>query len=185
MAKAAHTDYQKLQYFFSDSQWDLQAIKQKRLEIIQNQRTTASTKDGLLAIDDTGCPKPYAKNTEGASGNTVAHSKEKKSVMWESVSPSVSKTKHFPLDIVPYLPANEFPGGKNNPHFKDKLRIAQELFDKSLETLEFSAVTFDSWYATTNLLEHIHTRKKIFFSEIKIKQKYLHVPSDKKNELLC
>ena len=74
MAKAAHTDYlsacnaqadQKLQYFFSNSQWDLQAIKQ---------------------------------------------------------------------------------------NFKDKLHIAQELFGKSLEALEFSAVTFDSWYATTNLL---------------------------------
>ncbi len=66
MAKATHTDYQKLQYFFSDSRWDIQALKRKRLEIIQKQRTTASTKDGLLAIDDTGCPKPFARKTEGA-----------------------------------------------------------------------------------------------------------------------
>ena len=167
MAKAAHTDYQKLQYFFSDSQWDLQAIKQKRLEIIQNQRTTASTKDGLLAIDDTGCPKPYAKNTEGAKWQYCGPLKREEVCNVGVCVAFVSKTKHFPIDIVPYLPADEFPGGKNNPHFKDKLHIAQELFDKSLETLEFSAVTFDSWYATTNLLEHIHTRKKIFFSEIK------------------
>jgi len=27
MAKATHTDYQKFQYFFSDSKWDIQAIK--------------------------------------------------------------------------------------------------------------------------------------------------------------
>lgn len=66
MAKAVHTDYQKFQYFFSDSQWDLQAMNRKRLEIIQKQRTTAFTKDGLLAIDDTACPKPYAKKTQGA-----------------------------------------------------------------------------------------------------------------------
>ena len=66
MAKATHTDYQKFQYFFSDAKWDIQAIKRTRLEIIQQQRTTASTKDGLLAIDDTGCPKPFAKKTEGA-----------------------------------------------------------------------------------------------------------------------
>ena len=104
------------------------------------------------------------RTQKAQSGNTVAIKKEVCNV--GSVSPSFQRQKHFPLDIVPYLPANEFPGGKNNPHFKDKLRIAQELFDKSLETLEFSAVTFDSWYATTNLLEHIHTRKKIFFSEI-------------------
>ena len=152
MAKATHTDYQKLQYFFSDSQWDLQAIKQKRLEIIQNQRTTASTKDGLLAIDDTGCPKPYAKNTEGAKWQYCGPLKREEVCNVGVCVAFVSKTKHFPIDIVPYLPANEFPGGKNNPHFKDKLHIAQELFDKSLEALEFSAVTFDSWYATTNLL---------------------------------
>ncbi len=37
MAQAVHTDYQKLQYFFSESKWDLKAIKQKRMEIIQKQ----------------------------------------------------------------------------------------------------------------------------------------------------
>ncbi len=42
MAKVTHTDCQKLQYFFSDSQWDLQAIKQKRLEIIQNRKLNHS-----------------------------------------------------------------------------------------------------------------------------------------------
>jgi len=43
MAKATHTDYQKFQYFFLDSKWDIQAIKRTRLEIIQKQRTTALT----------------------------------------------------------------------------------------------------------------------------------------------
>ena len=167
MAKATHTDYQKFQYFFSDAKWDIQAIKRTRLEIIQKQRTTAATKDGILAIDDTGCPKPYAKNTEGAKWQYCGPLKREEVCNVGVCVSFVSKTKHFPLDIVPYLPADEFPGGKSNPHFKDKLHIAQELFDTSLETIEFSAVTFDSWYATTALLEHIHTRKKIFFSEIK------------------
>ena len=47
MAKAKHSDYQKLQYFFSDSRWDIQALKRKRLEIIQKQRTTHRTPDNL------------------------------------------------------------------------------------------------------------------------------------------
>ena len=89
MAKATHTDYQKFQYFFSDSKWDIQAIKRTRLEIIQKQRTTASTKDGLLAIDDTGCPKPFAKRPRGQSGNIVDHSKERRSAM-SALAPSSS-----------------------------------------------------------------------------------------------
>ena len=66
MAKSSNINYQKLQYFISDSKWDMKAIKQKRLEIIQRQRATASTKDRLIGIDDTGCPKPCAKKTQGA-----------------------------------------------------------------------------------------------------------------------
>ena len=81
MAKATHTDYQKLQYFFSDSNWVLQAIKRTRADIIQKQRTPAPTKGGLLAIDDTDCPKPFAKKTEGAKWQYADHSKGKKSAM--------------------------------------------------------------------------------------------------------
>jgi SRSO17 transposase len=167
MAKATHTDYQKFQYFFSDSTWDIQALKRKRLEIIQKQRTTAFTQDGLLAIDDTGCPKPFAKKTEGAKWQYCGPLK-KEEVCNVGVSIAfVSQAKHFPIDIVPYLPSSEFPGKESNPLFKDKIQIAKELFDKSLESLDFSAVTFDSWYAATHFLEHIHSRKKTFFSEVK------------------
>jgi len=66
MANSTNTNYQRLQYFISDSKWDMQAIKKKRLEIIQQQRTTASTKDGIVAFDDTACPKPFTKKTQGA-----------------------------------------------------------------------------------------------------------------------
>ena len=48
-AYAIHTDYQKLQYFFSDYRWNLQALKLKRLEIIQKQSSTASTDDVIRA----------------------------------------------------------------------------------------------------------------------------------------
>ena len=167
MANATHTDYQKLQYFFSDSKWDLQAIKQKRLEIIQNQRTTASTKDGILAIDDTGCPKPYAENTQGAKWQYCGPLKREEVCNVGVGAVFVSPSKHFPIDIIPYLPSDEFPGGKTNPQFKDKIQIAMELFDNASGTLDFSVVTFDSWYASTEFLEHIHSHNKIFFSEIK------------------
>ena len=50
MAKIANTDYQKFQYFFSDSKWNLQVLKDKRLEIIENQLTTAKQVSGLDLI---------------------------------------------------------------------------------------------------------------------------------------
>ena len=167
MAKSTNTNYQKLQYFMSDSKWDLPAIKQKRLDIIQKQRTTASTKDGIVAIDDTGCPKPFAKKTQGAKWQHCGPLKREEICNVAVASAFVSQTKHFPIDIVPYLPADEFKDGKNGTKFKDKIQIAIELFDNAIETLDISGITFDTWYASTKYLEHIHRKEKFFFSEIK------------------
>lgn len=167
MAKSAHINYQKLQYFISDSKWDMHAIKQKRIEIIQKQRTTFATKDGLVGIDDTGCPKPFAKNTQGAKWQHCGPLKREEICNVAVASAFVSQTKHFPIDIIPYLPADEFKNGKDNPEFKDKIQIAIELFDNAIEKLNISGVTFDSWYASTKFINHIHRKNKVFFSELK------------------
>ena len=167
MAKSTNISYQKLQYFMSDSKWDLAAIRQKRLEIIQKQRTTASTKDGVVAIDDTGCPKPFAKKTQGAKWQYCGSLKREEICNVAVASAFVSQTKHFPIDIVPYISSGEYQTDENIPEFKDKIQIAIELFDKATETLDVPNVTFDTWYASTKFLEHIHKKQKFFFSEIK------------------
>lgn len=120
MAKATHTDYQKLQYFLSDSRWDLQTIRQKRLEIIQKQRTTATTKNGLLTIDDTGCPKPFTKNTEGAKWQYCGPLKREEICNVGVGAAFVSHSKHFPIEYFPYLPASEFEFGEHASQFPDK-----------------------------------------------------------------
>ena len=137
MAKIANTDYQKFQYFLSDSKWNLQALKNKRLEIIENQLTTclprcgagtaASTKDGILAIDDTGCPKPFAKKTQGAKWQYCGPLKREEICNVAVASTFVSQSKHFPVDIIPYLPADDFKLGENDTKFKSKIDIAKDL----------------------------------------------------------
>ncbi len=109
----------------------------------------------------------------------------------------VSQTKHFPIDIIPYIPADEFKDGKDNPEFKDKIQIAIELFDNAIKTLDISDITFDSWYASTKYQEYIHKKEKFFFSEIKSNRNIftllnrvpfgkfnrVNVPSRKKDQL--
>ncbi|MCP4306294.1 MAG: hypothetical protein GY788_15785, partial [bacterium] len=46
------------------------------------------------------------------------------------------------------------------PHFKDKIQIAIEMFDNALESFDFSATAFDSWYSSKRFLEHIHAKDK-------------------------
>ena len=168
MTKATNTKYQTLQYFFSDSKWNLQALKDKRLEIIENQLTTASTKDRLLAIDDTGCPKPFAKKTQGAKWQYCGPLKREEVCNVAVASTFVSQSKYFPVNIVPYLPADGFDNGENDPKFKSKIEIAKDLFDEASERgIKFSVVTFDSWYASSEFLKYIDKEEKTFFSEIK------------------
>lgn len=168
MAKVANTDYQRFQYFFSDSKWNLQAVKDRRLEIIENQLTTASTNDGIIAIDDTGCPKPFARHTEGAKWQYCAPLKREERCNVAVASAFVSQTKHFPISVIPYLPADEFDTGENDPRFKSKIEIAKALFEDALEKgIKFSAVVFDSWYASSELIEYIDNKDKTFFSELK------------------
>jgi len=66
-AKALDVNYEKLQYFLSESKWNYQTVNAQRIELLKNQRTTGFSKDGMLIIDDTGVLKPYAKDTEGVA----------------------------------------------------------------------------------------------------------------------
>jgi hypothetical protein len=161
MAKSSNINYQKLQCFMSDSKWDMQVmpeadslwrtIKQKRLEITQKQRSTTSTKDGLISIDGTRNPKPFAKKTQGAKWQYCG-SLKREEICNVAVAPAfVLQTKRFPIDIMPYLPAGEFKNGKDSPEFKDKIQIAIELFDNAIESLDIPGITFDTWHASNNL----------------------------------
>ena len=63
---AAPMNYEKVQYCASDASWSIDAINDIRLDILCAQRSTAPSKDSIIAFDDTSCPKPHAKNTDGA-----------------------------------------------------------------------------------------------------------------------
>ncbi|MBE7445312.1 MAG: transposase [Planctomycetia bacterium] len=117
---------------------------------------SCSTKDGLLAIDDTGCPQPFAKKTEGAKWQYCGPVKREEVCNVGVGAAFVSQAKHFPVDIIPYLPASEFPREKSNSQFKDKIQIARELFDLCSQSFGFSGTAFDSWYAAARLFKHIH-----------------------------
>ena len=93
LANKSNISYQNLQYFASESKWSIKDINNIRLRLIQNQRTTCSTSKGVLAIDDTACPKPYAKKTEGAQFQHCSPAEKKKIVM-------------LPLPVVSSHPAN-------------------------------------------------------------------------------
>ena len=168
MSKITSCDYQRLQYFFSESKWDHIKVNDERIRCIENQRTTGSTADGVLVIDDSSCPKIYAKKTEGASlqyCGTFGH----EAVCNVFVSSAfVSKSKHFPIDFKFYKREKDF--NENNIHqFKSKIQFAEELVDDAVARgISFSAIVFDSWYAhSSQLITSLNAKGHSFIGEIK------------------
>lgn len=183
MAKIASCNYQNLQYFFSESKWDHKKINDERIRCIESQRTTASTANGVLVIDDSSCPKIYAKKTEGASYQycgTFGH----EAVCNVFVSSAfVSKSKFFPIDFRFYKREEVFDASTIHL-FKSKIQLAEELVDDAIARgIRFSSVVFDSWYAhSSRLITSFDSKGLSFVGEIKSNRNILfYHPEKRKN----
>ena len=54
---------------------------------------------------------------------------------------------YYPLEVEPYTPAHHFERGRTDPGFRTKLKIAQELVERSVASgVPFRAVVADSFY---------------------------------------
>ena len=158
-------NYQKLQYFFSESRWSVKELNDIRIKILQNQRTTKANNKGVLAIDDTACPKPHAQKTEGAQVQYCGCLGKEENANVAVASCFVSNTKHFPVDFKSYLPITT-PNPKN---FKSKLDLAKELIDDAVnKKIPFSSVVVDSWYTSTDLIEFTASKNLTLVAEVKI-----------------
>ena len=182
LAKELPINYQALQYFVTESKWDYESLNAARINVLRKQRTTGFTKDGVLAIDDTGSIKPYAKKTEGVSYQYCPSVKHEAYCNVAVVSCYANVVKHIPLNLKFYSPEAEFICGKNDPDFKSKLDFAKELIDEAITTdIPFSHIVFDSWYGSCDMIDFIDDKGKKFISELK-SNRYLFVehPATKK-----
>ena len=168
LSKELPIDYQAFQYFFSDAQWNYGDLNTKRINTLRRQRTTGFTKEGILAIDDTGSVKPYAKKTEGVAYQHCPPLKGQGYCNVAVASCFVNGVKHIPLNFKFYKTQNEFRLGKYDDGFRSKIDFAKELFSEAIEqNIPFSYVLFDSWYSSSEFLEFIHQKKRMFITEIK------------------
>jgi len=164
IANNTNINYQKLQYFFTESQWNIKELNDIRIKIIQNQRTTRAYTRGVLAIDDTACPKPYAEKTEGAQFQYCGTLGREENCNVAVASCFVSQTKHFPIDFKSYLPITT----PNPKDFKSKLDLAKELINEAVaKAIPFSAVVVDAWYTSTDLIEFVASKNLTLVAEVK------------------
>jgi SRSO17 transposase len=170
IANNTAANYQRLQYFFSEADWDMKELNDIRIRLLQNQRTTKANNKGVLTVDDTACPKPHAKHREGASVQYCGCLGREENANVAVASCFVSNSKHFPVDFKPYLPITT-PNPKN---FKSKLDLAKELIAEAIaKGIQFNSVVTDSWYTSTDLIEFVASKNVSLVAEVKINRPIL------------
>jgi len=173
ISRSIGIDYQKLQYFFSDSSWNYEELNQKRINVLRNQRTTGFSKNSVLIIDDTGVLKPYAANTEGARWQHCPLLGDQAVCNIGVASCLSANGRYAPLNVKFYKTESEFKLGKYDPEFRSKLDFAKELIQEAVDkNIPFDYCLFDSWYSSSDVLSFIHEKDLKFISEIKSDRKF-------------
>jgi SRSO17 transposase len=163
------SSYEQLQYFLSDAKWDHQELNTHRLNLHQSHPATKSTKDGVLALDDTGCKK-WGKKTEAAKVQHYGTEDRITNCNVVVASAFCSQVKRFPINQRPYLPQEAFYKPENrNFTFKTKHEIALDLIDDAVrKAILFSDITFDSWYFCDWFIQTIENRSLTWISKVQI-----------------
>ena len=168
LSKELPLNYQQFQYFFSDSKWNYEDLNNIRINILKRAKATGFSKDGILAIDDTGSVKPYAKKTDGVAYQHCPSLNDEAYCNVAVGSCFIYGNKHLPLNLKFYRPQAEFILEKDDPDFRSKLDLAKELINDALNrNIPFSYVVVDSWYPSSDLIQFIDDKKCKFIAEIK------------------
>src|SRR3954453_21815696 len=143
---AQRREAQSLQWFISESGWDPMEVNEHRLELLFEQRTTAPSQKGALVIDEHGDRK-WGKHTAHVGRQWLANIGKTDNGVVSVTSLWADERVYYPVDFEPYTPAVYFTKGKNDPHFRTKLKIALQLVERALqEGIPFRAVVADSLY---------------------------------------
>ena len=162
-------NYDSLHHFLTNSPWDEEKVNNRRIEIIQKDSRTKSRPHGALVIDDVACKKSRSATKIEAAKLQYAGS-EKGLVNCNVVVTSyyVDKIKDFPVNLEPYVPADEFEEGKDSPDFFTKIELGKKLvLDAIRKGIQFKEVLFDNWYLCQNSVSFIQDQGKHWISTLK------------------
>src|SRR5829696_3678978 len=146
VAGAQRKEVQSLQWFLSESGWDQQELNGRVLELLFEDSATAPNGEGVLVIDEHGDRK-WGKKTAHVGKQWLANIGKTDNGVVSVSALWADEGVYWPHDFEPYTPAHHFQGGKNDPKFRTKLKIARELVMQAVEeSIPFRAVVADSFY---------------------------------------
>ena len=137
---------QRLQWFLSESSWDVAAVNAQRLALLFSTPATSPHAQGVLVLDDTGDRKAGTKTAYVArqylgSVGKIDNGIVAVTTVW------ADEHVYYPLHLQPYTPASRLPRGKADPTFRTKPQLAEALVDAAVAAgVPFRAIVADCFY---------------------------------------
>jgi hypothetical protein len=114
---------QRLQFFLSESPWEVERVNDRRLELLREKPATAPHDGGVIVIDDSGDRKDGTATANvgrqwlGRLGKTD-NGTVTVTTVW------ADGRVYYPLHASPYTPAHHFARGRSDPAFRTKPQAA-------------------------------------------------------------
>jgi SRSO17 transposase len=155
VAGAQRREAQSLQWFLSESVWDAKEVNERRLELLFAEEVgTAPDGEGVLVIDEHGDRK-WGKKTAHVGKQWLGNIGKTENGVVSVSSLWADEGVYYPLEVEPYTPKHHFEGGTSDPRFRTKLKIAQQLVERSVAMgVPFRAVVADSFYGEDEDFKH-------------------------------
>jgi SRSO17 transposase len=137
---------QRLQWFLSESSWDVQAVNAQRLALLLEESPLRPHPQGVLVLDDTGDRKAGTQTAHVArqylgSVGKIDNGIVAVTTLW------ADERVYYPLHLQPYTPARRLPRGQTDPAFRTKPQLAEALIATAVALdVPFRAVVADCFY---------------------------------------
>jgi DDE superfamily endonuclease len=175
-AFALTTDQSCLNRWLTEVEWDVTALNDRRLAWLQQAPHTRYSARGVIAIDNT------LVNHEGKliedvgwfwdpadQRHVIAHDY----LISNYVCPSGA---HYPLEWRRFKKRDTCPVEE----FKDHTQLCIELIDDALKRGIPGAFTFDSYFTSAKVLNHIQSKRTAYVGDLKLNRKVVYMGQEQK-----
>ena len=151
------TDQSCLNRFLTESNWDVVALNERRLDLLQQDPSTRYTTHGVIAIDDTLIDHDgkFIKDV----GWFWDHAEERHKIAHDYLIANYVCTsgKHYPLDFRRFRKREQCEA--TGEAFLDHTKLFCELVDWVCDHEIPGDFTFDSYFTNADNLNHIHSKQ--------------------------
>jgi len=173
---ALTTDQSCLNRCLTEVQWDVQTLNDRRLAWLQQVPQTRYSSRGVIAIDNT------LVDHEGKLIEDVGwfwdHADERHVIAHDYlisnyVCPSGA---HYPIEWRRFKKRDACPEGT----FQDHTALCIELIDDAVQRAIPGDFTFDSYFTSTKVLNHIQSTQRAYVGDLKLNRKVVYAGREQK-----